>query len=70
MAIAEKIRIIMVKRDMKLKDLAERLHTSQSNISDKLSRDNFCEKDVIKIAEALGCSAETLFTLNDTGEKV
>lgn len=70
MAIARKIRIIMLKQDIKLKDLANMLGTSQSNLSDKLTRDNFSEKDVIKIAEALHCNVETIFTLKDSGERI
>lgn len=70
MAIAEKIRIILVKRNMKLKELAERLNTSPSNISDKLRRDNFSEKEVQEIAEALDCSVETIFKMNDTNEQI
>lgn len=68
MAVAQKIRIIMLKQDIKLKDLAKSLGTSQSNLSDKLTRDNFSEKDIAKIAEALHCNAETIFKLNETGE--
>lgn len=70
MAVAEKIRIIMLKRNIKLKDLASKLGTSQSNISDKLKRDNFSEKDIQKIAQALECSAETFFVFKDTGETI
>lgn len=70
LAIAEKIRIIMLKRNIKLKELAEALGTSQSNISDKLRRDNLNEKDVQKIAEVLNCDVNTLFTFKDTGEEI
>lgn len=70
MAIAEKIRIIMLKRNIKLKDLALKLGTSQSNISDKLRRDNLSEKDLKSIADALDCNVETIFTIKDTGEKI
>ena len=70
LTISEKIRIILKRRNMKISDLARILNTSQSNISGKLARDNFSEKEVKEIAEALNCSYEAVFTLNDTKEVI
>lgn len=70
MAMAEKVRILLVKRKITVTDLAKRLGMSQSNLSNKLSRDNFSEKELQEIAEALNCDLDINFTLRDTGEQV
>lgn len=70
MAMAEKVRILLVKRKITVTDLAKRLGMSQSNLSNKLSRDNFNEKELQEIAEALNCGLDIGFTLRDTGEQV
>lgn len=70
MAMAEKVRILLVKRKITVTDLAKRLGMSQSNLSNKLSRDNFSEKELREIAEALNCDLDIRFTLRDTGEQV
>ena len=70
MAMAEKDRILLVKRKITVTDLAKRLGMSQSNLSNKLSRDNFNEKELQEIAEALNCDLDIGFTLRDTGEQV
>ena len=70
MAMAEKVRILLVKRKITVTDLAKRLGMSQSNLSNKLSRDNFNEKELQEIAEALNCDLDIGFTLRDAGEQV
>lgn len=70
MAMSEKIKIVLLKRKMSITKLAEILGTTQSNISGKLKRDNFSEKELQEIAEALNCDLDMNFTLRDTGEKV
>ena len=70
MAMAEKVRILLVKRKITVTDLAKRLGMSQSNLSNKLSRDNFNEKELLEIAEALNSDLDIGFTLRDTGEQV
>lgn len=70
MAMSEKIKILLLKRKLTVTSLADRLGMSQSNLSNKLSRDNFNEKELQQIADALDCTVDTKFTLNDTGEKV
>lgn len=70
MAMAEKVRILLVKRKITVTDMAKRLGMSQSNLSNKLSRDNFSEKELQEIAEALNCDLDIRFTLRDTGEQV
>ena len=69
MGMALKIRIILLERDMTLKELAKKIGTSSSNLCNKLVRDNFSEKELHAIADALNCDYEGIFTLRDTGER-
>ena len=55
---------------MTLAQLAEKTGQSRQNLSNKLSRDNFTEKELYTIANALECTFEAGFIMNDTGEKV
>jgi transcriptional regulator with XRE-family HTH domain len=65
----EKIKVILGRRGMTLADLAEK--TGQwPNMSNKMSRDNFSEKELKEIAAALDCTFETVFKMNDTGEEI
>jgi len=50
-------------------ELAEKIGTSNQNLSNKLSRDNFSEQELHKIAEAFGCQYEGFFIFDD-GEKI
>ena len=70
MGVAAKIRILLIKRNMRLKDFAEKMGTSSSNISNKLTKDNFSEQEVKKIAEVLDCDYDITFTLRDSGETI
>lgn len=62
---AEKIRMLLAKKDMKLTQLAELLGTSQPNLWKKMKRDNFSEKELLEIAEVLGVKYEANFILED-----
>ena len=70
MGAAEKIRIILIKRDMKIKELAASLGYKQSNFSNKLREDNFSERDLLRIAEVLNCDYNYNFRMKDTGEQI
>lgn len=70
MSMTEKIKIAMLKRNISLKDLAEKLNQSPQNISGKFKRDNFKEDELREIAEALGCSINIDLIMDDTGEKI
>lgn len=52
--VEKEIRKLLIEEDKTLSWLAESLKTSQSNLSKKLKRNNFCTKDMEEIAEALG----------------
>lgn len=69
MALTEKIRIILVKRNnMSEAALARLMNISPQNLHNKLKRDNLTEKDLLAIAEALNCKLNISFTFEDTGE--
>ena len=70
MAMSEKIKIVLLKKKMTVSALAEKLNTSQSNLSNKLKRDNFSEKELIEIAQALDCEFHGYFKISDTDEVV
>lgn len=70
LTMGEKIKIILGRRNMTVAQLAEKTGQSRQNFSNKLSRDNFTEKELYSIASALNCSFEATFVMNDTGEKV
>lgn len=66
----EKIKILMKRRGMTLGDLADKTNQSRQNLSNKMTRDNFAEKEIKEIADALDCDYEPLFVMRDNGEKV
>ena len=68
MSMTEKIKILLIKRKTSITSLAESLGMSQSNLSNKLSRDNFSEKELEEMAKALDCTLKINFQLNDTDE--
>lgn len=70
MGMSEKIKIVLLKRKKSIKDLADIIGGTPQNISNKLKRDNFNEKELQEIADALNCDYEATFVLRDTGEKV
>ena len=70
LTLGKKIKIILNRRDLTLAQLAELTGQSRQNLSNKLSRDNFSEKELYAIANALNCTFEAGFVMNDTGEKI
>ena len=70
LTMGEKIKIILKRRNMTLAQLAERIGQSRQNLSNKMSRDNFSEKELYEIAQALNCSYFASFKMNDTGEEI
>ena len=70
MGLATKVKMLLVARDMSIKDLAEKLSTSSQNITAKLRRDNLSENDLHQIANICNATFEGTFTLNDTGKEI
>lgn len=70
MGMALKIKTILLERDMSIKELSEKIGDKGSNLYGKLDRDNLTEKELIKIANALNCDFDGIFTYKDTGKKI
>lgn len=70
LTMGEKIKIICKRRNMTISQLAEDLGQSRQNFSNKLNRDNFTEKELYEIANALDCSFSAKFVMNDTNEEI
>lgn len=70
LTMAEKISIVMRRRGMTMTDLADKLGQSRQNLSNKMSRDNFTEQELRRIAEALNCDYKASFVMIDTGEEI
>ena len=66
---SEKIKLVMVKRNMTGTDLADALHCSPQNIYSRLKKDNWTEEQLRKIGDALNCDLEMNLKLRDTGER-
>ncbi|WP_241774597.1 MULTISPECIES: helix-turn-helix domain-containing protein [Lysinibacillus] len=65
----EKIKILLLKEDVSIKELAKRLNTTPQNITNKFKRDNFSEKELLGIAEALNVEYTANF-ITSKGEKI
>lgn len=50
---AKIIKHTLIEKNLKVSDLARLLNTSSQNLSQKFNRDNFSEKEMLQIAEAL-----------------
>ncbi len=67
---AEKIKIMMGRRNMSSAELAELTNQSRQNLSNKLKRDNFTEQEMQSYATALGCKLEIRLVMDDTGDAI
>lgn len=70
LSMGEKIKVILGRRNMTLGELAEKTGQTRQNLSNKLRRDNFTEKELQRIAAALQCTYHAGFVLDDTGEEI
>ncbi|OGO77715.1 MAG: transcriptional regulator [Clostridiales bacterium GWB2_37_7] len=69
LTMGEKLRILIKRKKVTISELATLIETSNQNLSNKLTRDNFSEKELQQIAEALGCKFEGFFIFDD-GDKI
>ena len=70
MGMAQKIRILLVKKDIIPEaELARRLNTTPANFNQKMKRDNFAEKELREIGDVLGCDVKITFIDRQTGEE-
>ena len=66
---SKKLRLCLLFKDMQQKDLAEKLNTSKTNLNGKILRDNFSEKDMQSIANALNCELVIKLIDKETGQE-
>ena len=69
MSISEQIKILCVKLNISLAELARRTKQSPQNFSSKLKRESFTIRELEEIAKVCGVSFERSFVFPD-GEKV
>lgn len=70
MSMTKKIKTILLERDLSIKELSALLGYQGSYLYNKLSKDKFTEEELCRIAEALNCEYEGVFTMRDTGKKI
>ena len=70
LTMSEKIKVVLKRRGMTMGELAEKTGQTRQNLSNKMTRDNFPEKELRQIAEALDCELESYLVMKDTGERV
>lgn len=69
-SMTEKIKIVLVKKRMLNKELAEKLGWTFPLLSKKMKKDNFTQQELQQIAEALDCDLDISFTMREIGEKI
>lgn len=70
LTMGEKIKIVLKRRGMTMGDLAEKTGQTRQNLSNKMSRDNFPEKELKEIADALDCDFEAYLVMRDSGDRI
>lgn len=69
MTISEQIKVLCVRNNISIAELARRLGKSPQCLNSKMKRESFTIRDLEEIAEATGTSFERKFILNN-GEKI
>ena len=65
MKVSEQIKVLCVRSNISVAELARRIGTSSQNLNAKLRRESFTVADLEQIAEATGTSFERKFVLSD-----
>jgi len=65
MSMSKKIKQLLIEKDISITKLAILLGTKPQNLTNKLKRDNFTEKDLQDIASILNCKYEAKFIIQD-----
>ncbi|MBK1811556.1 helix-turn-helix domain-containing protein [Clostridium sp. YIM B02505] len=69
MTTSEQIKVLCVRMEISISELARRIGQSPQNFNAKLKRGTITEKELIKIADSMNIKYEQSFTLPN-GEKV
>lgn len=71
MNMTQKIRILLVTQgNISEAELARRMGITPQKLSYKFKKNNFTIPELEQIAKALGCTFETTFRINSTGETI
>ena len=65
MSAGEKIRVIMERKKISMGMMAEGTGQTRQNLSNKMKRDDFSEKELRKMAKVLGCTINIQFIDSD-----
>lgn len=68
LSVSEKVRLIMKRCNMTMGELASASGQTRQNLSNKMTRGNFSERDIDELAAALGCKVDIRFILPDGTE--
>lgn len=66
---SKKVKLCLVYKDMLRKELAQLIGTGVTNLNNKIQRDNFSEKDMQSIANALNCELVIKLIDKETGQE-
>lgn len=69
MTISEQIKVLCVRSDISVAELARRIGTTPQNLGGKMKRESFTIAELESIAEAVNGSFERKFVL-ESGEKI
>ena len=69
MTISEQIKVLCVRSDISVAELARRIGTTPQNINGKMKRESFTIAELEDIADAVNSSFERKFVL-ENGEKI
>lgn len=61
MTAGEKLRALMGRQKMSMGEMADKTGQSRQNLSNKMKRDDFSEKEIVKMASALGLTINIQF---------
>ncbi len=70
MSMSKKIKAVLLDRDMTIRELSDKLDYKGSYLYNKLSRDRLTEAELKKIADAMNCDYDGIFTYRDTGKQI
>ena len=65
MKISEQIKVLCVRSNISVAELARRVGTTPQNFNSKMKRESFTISDLEYLAETVGCSFERHFILPD-----
>lgn len=70
MAVSEQLKILCVKLNISVSELARLYGTSPQAFSQKMKREGFTPAELKKVASAAGCQYEGAFILPDGGKVI